>query len=146
MIIFLVKVYVKSPTWKDKARLTFSLVLVPISVGAVLLTKESWGFIILTDPTTTYRLGAILPFFLVFFTVHLIFISFAAYKKKGFGNLKKFSEDGIVGGLIDGIICGLIVWFIFGLIDGLAHRLIVGLVYGLVTKWMNEFHKQSTQP
>ena len=62
----------------------------------------------------------------------LIIISLVALFKKGYRNLKRFDEKGLIFGLISGLIIGLIFGLISGLIIGLIYGLISGLIFGLI--------------
>jgi hypothetical protein len=62
----------------------------------------------------------------------LILISIVAEFKRGYKNLKSYDEEGLIGGLIFGLIIGLIGGLISGLISGLIIGLIGGLIIGLI--------------
>jgi len=71
------------------------------------------------------------------FVVEYVFIvlavvSLVALAKGGYGELKPIEEEGLVEGLIVGLVWGLIGGLILGLIGGLIAGLILGLIGGLV--------------
>ena len=64
--------------------------------------------------------------------ISLALISLVAIFKKGYKNLKKYDEKGLIGGLIISLILGLILGLIPGLIPGLILGLILGLIISLI--------------
>jgi hypothetical protein len=64
--------------------------------------------------------------------ISLALISLVASFKRGYKNLKSYEEEGLIVGLIVGLIFGLIVGLIGGLIGGLIVGLIFGLIGGLI--------------
>jgi MFS family permease len=149
----------KSPTWADKVRLTIALVLIPIIAATIWLTMELWNHTASTDPDTIYQIGIIPLFVVIYLLTSTFFVLLTSWKKKGYRNLKKFSERGLIlglvfgllGGLITGLIAGLILGLMYGFIAGLISRfvggltfwLIGGLIFGLIHEL--EFFQQPTK-
>ena len=75
----------------------------------------------------------VFPIIAEYVFIALTIISLVALIKGGYKNLKTFKEDGLIFGLIFGLIGGLITGLIFGLIGGLIIGLIIGLIGGLIT-------------
>ena len=106
-----------------------------------------------TDYSLTTLVLSMLAYVLIFFFI----ISLAACKKKGFDNLKKSPEHGIVNELMEGLFIGLtislFIWIIGILTIGLSYDMVFGLFYGLpygliyavFVGWGNEFEEESVQ-
>lgn len=141
LIIIMIRAYSKSSTWKNKAELTLALALVPVSVGAVFVTKEFWRFLASIDSSPIYQLGIIPVFFLVALLISCTFIALAAWKKGGIRKLKRASETGLISNLIIasniGLFGGLVIGLIVGSILGLTYELISGVVGGSVDELAN---------
>lgn len=131
---------VKSLTWQNNSRLILAIALIPISIIAIYLTKEACVEIASTDPSTINRLWITLFFMGTHFLISSVPISFVAYEREGFANLKKISESGLVSCLASGLVVGLTLGLIGGLsiesvgrsVDALFFGLTLGSVFGLV--------------
>lgn len=151
LVMLLLKAYTDFPDWQDKKRLTITLFIAIFFVALVFFTKGVWDYVVATGLITIYQL-IIIPFILFnYITASLLFISFAAYKKGGFSEVRGFREDGLIGGFIS---YGVMSWFFMGLIGGLASQLgsrpiyetlswsvaaaLAGLILTLVLSWEKE--------
>lgn len=125
--------YVKSPTPKDKQRLTISLGLIPFSAGIIYFLCKR---IMLIDTETAYALEAVPYIIIIYCLLFSIVISFSAWKKGGLLELKEPLEKGIIFGfifgLLFGITFGLIFAGIFGLLMGEIEGLVMGGIMGLI--------------
>jgi hypothetical protein len=65
---------------------------------------------------STKDLINIYPLIGEYILINLGIISLVAFFKRGYNNLKKYKEEGLIGGLIGGLIWGLIGGLIWGLI------------------------------
>lgn len=135
-------------TWQDKSKLILAFAFAQISVGAAFLIKGFWD-LTLKDSSIIYQLGIIPLVVLVFFLISLSFIFLAAYKKKGFDNLKKFSEVGIrrelFFGLLVGLTFGLVAWSVSGSITWFVNWTIFWFLIGLISGREKEFKKELNQ-
>ena len=129
--------------WQDEAGLTPTFFLASISTGFIYIFKGLWHNIVLADSSSIQRLW-IIPFDVVIYClVFLTFISFAAWIKGGYDNLKELSEGGLIDGLVYGLVYGLVLgltlillgWttgWLTELIDGLIVFLTSGLAIALL--------------
>lgn len=131
--------YLQSPTWKEKGRFIIFLATIPASIVLVYFTKQFWGHPSAENPTTIYQLWMALYLAVTYLLLSLIPISFAAYKKDGFSELKKFRESGTINSMVFGLLPGIIVWAIFGLGNGLIIALSFCLIVGSLTGLKDEF-------
>lgn len=163
--------YEEPTTWQDKARIITTAIMIGLVAitmlvlfiitmiapavivtfaftyaGATSLAKELIDLTILGNSATIYQLMATSLSIYMIFLVSTGLILLATYKKKGFSNLKKFSELGLkrelVFGLVIGLIIGLIAWIITKSIYVLDFGLIFGLILGSISGWKNEFKEQ----
>lgn len=108
--------YIKSPTLRDKVRLTLTIIFIPISAGTIWFTDVLWNYIVLTDPTTIWRL-AIIPFFaVIFILIATFFVFLVSWVNEG--SLNKYVEGGLVRTLVNGLTNGLIGVIMSGIFFG----------------------------
>lgn len=78
--IILIRDCIKSPTWQNKVRIIFTLLLIPIWGSAMYFSKEVWDNIGLTDPTALQQ-SKIASFLIITYTLILsAFIVFREHK------------------------------------------------------------------
>ena len=100
-----------------------------LTIGMFYIIIDSWKFLELGDLNieNNYQLYSlrIIPLFLIqYIFINLTICSFISIFKK----LKSYKEDGLIAGVIYGLI-----WVLFvGLIGGLIGELVVGLIWGLI--------------
>jgi len=110
---------------------------VGLSIVNFMLIISTWKMLGLGDLeeesiTGFNQLLVCYPLVFEYVFIGLAVVSLVAMIKGGFNKLKKYDEDGLIGGLIWGLIGGLIGGLIVGLIVGLIWGLIVGLIVGLI--------------
>lgn len=126
--------YCKSPTWKDKLRLTLVLVSIAISILFMLYIIKCWGYFVAGDSLKTIQFKSIyhLPYVFLFIIEYLLIgsiaVTLAAWIKKGYANLKCIKKESLFWGLLVGLLSGLFWGLLVGLLVG---GLLVGLLVGL---------------
>jgi len=117
-----------------------TLVLILITIFSIKILISSWNFLELGDLSQkifySYQLMILPLLVFIYVLISLTVCSFVNIFKK----LKSYKEEGLIGGLIEGLIVGLFLGLIGGLIVGLFLGLIGGLVFGLVMGLISEFN------
>lgn len=149
--IIVVWFYAKSPTSKDKVRLTTVIGLTVISGLLITFTRGAWAHMILTGFPLFHQWVIFPTLLLTAISAVLVFLSIGAWKKNGLPNMKKYSEHGLIFCLTWGLVFGIIAAIGFGLFgeefsSGLFDRLAGGLfsmlTIGLLIGSISEFKKK----
>ena len=124
-------------SWGFLGRCSAVIISVSLAVLNFLLIIATWKMLALEgldelDITGFHQLLILYPICGEYVLIALSVICLTALCKGGYSKLKKYDEEGLVGGLIGGLVGGLIVGLVGGLIGGLVGGLIVGLVGGLI--------------
>lgn len=123
LIAILIILRAKSPALQNNARLAIAIALIPTSASFTYLNKVIWNYFLSTDPIMGYIViifSSVPTYYLIFY----ILISFVAYQKKGFTNLKKASENGLVSRLIPGLAIGLYSGSAIGIINAIINTIV----------------------
>jgi len=151
-------------SWWDLIRVLITLAALALVVGSFFFTAPCWnelgiGWLGKENFTKISQSLIITPLILNYCTIAASTIAATAVVKRGFGNLKKPEEKGLIRwlviclpgclgvGFIIGFVFGILKDFVFTLTFGLMTGLFVGLGVGLINGLAGEFKKESkTEP
>ena len=137
--------YIHIPfSWKAIGRFLAFLGSVCLAIANFFLIISTWNMLGLKSLSETQdysfsQLLIVYPLIGEYILVSLTIICLTALIKGGFDKLKSYKKEGILFGLILGLIIGLLFGLILGLILGMIYGLILGLIYGMTIGLMSEF-------